>query len=201
MCSRSTSPRCYPTGSARPSAPAIRCASSATSLQHLLAHPVSAARPGGRDRRTSRRHVDAAEGGRRSAGGQGRHRRLRGTDGLTRVHADVTPAAVAAARAHSGPPRRCIRRWFGWPFGSPTVEIPDMAGFVRMVRTMFTQRRKTLSNALKPFGLERSVAPADVLASAGLDGQRRPETLDMAEMARSSGLPRPQIRRRLTQPS
>ena len=52
-----------------------------------------------------------------------------------------------------------------------------------MVRTTFTQRRKTLSNALKPFGLERSVAPVQALATAGVDGQRRPETLDMAEMA------------------
>jgi len=68
-------------------------------------------------------------------------------------------------------------------FRPPAVDIPDMAGFVRMVRSMFTQRRKTLSNALKPFGLERSVAPAHALAGAGVDGRRRPETLEMSEMA------------------
>ena len=101
---------------------------------------------------------------------------------LTRVNADVTrilslpPGAFRPApQVHSAVVRLAFR--------PPTVDIPDMAGFVRMVRTMFTQRRKTLSNALKPFGLERSVAPADALAAAGVDPRRRPETLEMAEMA------------------
>jgi 16S rRNA (adenine1518-N6/adenine1519-N6)-dimethyltransferase len=52
-----------------------------------------------------------------------------------------------------------------------------------MVRTMFTQRRKTIGNALKPFGVERGVDPAQALAAAGIDPRRRPETLDLAEMA------------------
>ena len=101
---------------------------------------------------------------------------------LTRVNADVT-------RILSLPPGA---------FRPPTVDIPDMAGFVRMVRTMFTQRRKTLSNALKPFGLERSVAPADALAAAGVDPRRRPETLEMAEMAALfRAFDGPQIKHRL----
>ncbi len=101
---------------------------------------------------------------------------------LTGVHADVTrllslpPGAFRPApQVHSAVVRLAFR--------PPAVDIPDMAGFVRMVRTMFTQRRKTLSNALKRFGTERSVAPGDALAAAGVDGRRRPETLDMAEMA------------------
>ena len=101
---------------------------------------------------------------------------------LTAVNADVSrvlslpPGAFRPApQVHSAVVRLAFRK--------PTVDIPDMAGFVRMVRTMFTQRRKTLSNALKPFGVERSVGPPDALARAGLDGQRRPETLEMAEMA------------------
>lgn len=101
---------------------------------------------------------------------------------LTGVHADVTrllslpPGAFRPApQVHSAVVRLAFR--------PPAVDIPDMAGFVRMVRTMFTQRRKTLSNALKPFGLERSVAPAGALAAAGIDGRRRPETLNMGEMA------------------
>ena len=116
---------------------------------------------------------------------------------LTGVNADVSrvlslpPGAFRPApQVHSAVVRLAFRK--------PTVEIPDMAGFVRMVRTMFTQRRKTLSNALKPFGLERSVVPVDVLASAGLDGRRRPETLDMAEMAALfRAFHGPQIRHRL----
>lgn len=101
---------------------------------------------------------------------------------LTAVNADVTrvlslpPGAFRPApQVHSAVVRLAFR--------PPTVDIPDLPGFVRMVRTMFTQRRKTLSNALKPFGLERSAEPAQILALAGLDGRRRPETLEMAEMA------------------
>jgi len=101
---------------------------------------------------------------------------------LTGVHADVTrllslpPGAFRPApQVHSAVVRLAFR--------PSTEDIPDMPGFVRMVRSMFTQRRKTLSNALKPFGAERSVAPADALATAGVDGIRRPETLNMAEMA------------------
>ena len=63
------------------------------------------------------------------------------------------------------------------------MAIPDQQLFVRMVRTMFTQRRKTISNALKPFGVERGVDPAGALAAAGIDPKRRPETLALAEMA------------------
>ena len=116
---------------------------------------------------------------------------------LTRVNADVTrilslpPGAFRPApQVHSAVVRLAFR--------PPTVDIPDMAGFVRMVRTMFTQRRKTLSNALKPFGLERSVAPADALAAAGVDPRRRPETLEMAEMAALfRAFDGPQIKHRL----
>jgi 16S rRNA (adenine1518-N6/adenine1519-N6)-dimethyltransferase len=101
---------------------------------------------------------------------------------LTAVNADVSrvlslpPGAFRPApQVHSAVVRLAFR--------PPTVDIPDMAGFVRMVRTMFTQRRKTLSNALKPFGAERSAVPSQILAVAGVDGGRRPETLNMAEMA------------------
>lgn len=101
---------------------------------------------------------------------------------LTAVHADVTRLLSLPPGAFRPPPQvqSAVVRL---TFRPPAVDIPDMPGFVRMVRTMFTQRRKTLSNALKPFGLERSVVPAEALARAGVDGQRRPETLNMAEMA------------------
>ena len=49
---------------------------------------------------------------------------------------------------------------------------------------MFTQRRKTLSNALKPFGTAVGVDPVTALTEAGIDGQRRPETLQLVELAR-----------------
>ena len=69
-------------------------------------------------------------------------------------------------------------------FGPTRLRIPDEALFERMVKAMFGQRRKTLSNALKSFD---ATAPA-VLALAGLDGSRRPETLQLVEMARLAEL-------------
>ncbi len=101
---------------------------------------------------------------------------------LTALNADVTrvlslpPGAFRPQpKVHSAVVRLAFR---------PTpVAIDDQDLFVRMVRTMFTQRRKTLSNALKPFGMERGVEPVRALAAAGIDPMRRPETLQLAEMA------------------
>jgi 16S rRNA A1518/A1519 N6-dimethyltransferase RsmA/KsgA/DIM1 with predicted DNA glycosylase/AP lyase activity len=63
------------------------------------------------------------------------------------------------------------------------VPIRDELLFVTMVRTLFTQRRKTLLNALKPFAEARGESAADRLAAAGLDGRRRPETLQLVDLA------------------
>jgi len=69
-------------------------------------------------------------------------------------------------------------------FRDPIVAMKDEPTFERLVRSIFTQRRKTLLNALRPFGEERAVAPRVAVAEAGLDGTRRPETLQLAELAR-----------------
>ena len=53
-----------------------------------------------------------------------------------------------------------------------------------LVRAVFTRRRKTLSNALQAYPLPDRLPPAVVLATACIDGQRRPETLDIAEFVR-----------------
>jgi 16S rRNA (adenine1518-N6/adenine1519-N6)-dimethyltransferase len=101
---------------------------------------------------------------------------------LTALNADVTrvlslpPGAFRPQpKVHSAVVRLTFR--------APAVEIADEALFVRMVRSMFTQRRKTSGNALKPFGVERGVNPAEALAKAHIDPMRRPETLQLAEMA------------------
>ena len=101
---------------------------------------------------------------------------------LTAVHADVTRLLSLPPGAFRPPPQvqSAVVRL---AFRPPAVDIPDMTGFVRMVRTTFTQRRKTLSNALKPYGQEVSVLPVEALARAGIDGMRRPETLNLVEMA------------------
>jgi 16S rRNA (adenine1518-N6/adenine1519-N6)-dimethyltransferase len=53
-----------------------------------------------------------------------------------------------------------------------------------MVRGMFGQRRKTLSNALGPFALEMGAIAGEALGAAGIDPRRRPETLEIVEIAR-----------------
>ncbi|MEO8071268.1 MAG: 16S rRNA (adenine(1518)-N(6)/adenine(1519)-N(6))-dimethyltransferase RsmA [Acidobacteriota bacterium] len=69
-------------------------------------------------------------------------------------------------------------------FGPPRVWVPDEPLFERMVKAMFSHRRKTLANGLKSF----HPAAAAVLERAGIDGRRRPETLELSEIARLSEL-------------
>jgi len=62
----------------------------------------------------------------------------------------------------------------------PAVDLKDEKFFFKIVRTSFSQRRKMLSNSLKGIG-------ADVkewLTEAGIDPNRRPETLSIEEFAR-----------------
>jgi len=69
-------------------------------------------------------------------------------------------------------------------FGPPAVAISDLPLFERMVKALFSQRRKTLANALKRFD---PTGPA-ILALSGLDGRCRPETLRLDEFARLADL-------------
>jgi 16S rRNA (adenine1518-N6/adenine1519-N6)-dimethyltransferase len=69
-------------------------------------------------------------------------------------------------------------------FRPPEVEVADPADFRRLVRSMFTQRRKTLSNALGPFAEGTGLHAAAALRQAGIDPSRRPQTLQLVEIAR-----------------
>ena len=87
-------------------------------------------------------------------------------------------SAIIRLRRHSAPP----------------VEAAEEVLF-GVVRAAFGQRRKQLRNSLggPPLGLERAEA-GEVLAITGLDGQRRAETLSLAEfaaLARAVSLVRP----------
>jgi len=64
----------------------------------------------------------------------------------------------------------------------PSVTVKDEKIFSRLVKTAFSQRRKTLSNSLR--GLGEDIR--DVMISSGIDPQRRPETLSIEEFARLS---------------
>ena len=69
-------------------------------------------------------------------------------------------------------------------FRPPAVSLSDEPLFEAMVRSMFTQRRKTLSNALRPFAAIRGSDSGVALREAGIDSSRRPETLQLDELAR-----------------
>jgi 16S rRNA (adenine1518-N6/adenine1519-N6)-dimethyltransferase len=64
-------------------------------------------------------------------------------------------------------------------FGPPAARLTDEPAFERLVKALFSQRRKTLLNALKRF----DPAGEAILAISGLDGRRRPETLQVTEIA------------------
>lgn len=69
-------------------------------------------------------------------------------------------------------------------FRPAEVKVADAAEFQRLVRSVFTQRRKTLSNALGPFAEGTGLVPATALRQAGIDPTRRPQTLQLVEIAR-----------------
>jgi 16S rRNA (adenine1518-N6/adenine1519-N6)-dimethyltransferase len=69
-------------------------------------------------------------------------------------------------------------------FRPPTVAIQDRALVVELVRSVFTQRRKTMANALASFAALRGQDPKAALAQADIDPRRRPETLQLVEFAR-----------------
>jgi 16S rRNA (adenine1518-N6/adenine1519-N6)-dimethyltransferase len=69
-------------------------------------------------------------------------------------------------------------------FKPPIVPAAQEVTFERMVRTMFMQRRKTLSNALRPFADSLGVDAVAALREAGIDPIRRPETLAQTDLLR-----------------
>jgi 16S rRNA (adenine1518-N6/adenine1519-N6)-dimethyltransferase len=69
-------------------------------------------------------------------------------------------------------------------FRDPDMAVGNQKLFTRLVRSVFTRRRKTLSNALVPFATEIGVSAREALRDAGLDPTRRPQTLEIVEIAR-----------------
>jgi 16S rRNA (adenine1518-N6/adenine1519-N6)-dimethyltransferase len=69
-------------------------------------------------------------------------------------------------------------------FRPPTVPVHDEALFDRLVRALFSARRKTLGNAMKLF----DARGPEALAASGLDARRRPETLRVEEFAQLAQL-------------
>jgi 16S rRNA (adenine1518-N6/adenine1519-N6)-dimethyltransferase len=66
--------------------------------------------------------------------------------------------------------------------GAPSVDVKDEKMFFRLIKTAFSQRRKMLSNSLRSVGSDIK----ERLTEAGINPQRRPETLSIQEFARLS---------------
>ena len=68
-------------------------------------------------------------------------------------------------------------------FRPPVPPVQRPALFAGLVQAVFSRRRKTLANAMLAYPPAAAAGPDDVLRRVGIDGQRRPETLSIAEMA------------------
>ena len=72
----------------------------------------------------------------------------------------------------------------GLTFRPPEVVVREPLIFEALVRSVFTQRRKTLGNALSRFAAETRLSAREALGRADLDPGRRPQTLEIVEIAR-----------------
>ena len=102
---------------------------------------------------------------------------------LIQLHADVRRLLTLPPGAFRPAPR-VHSAVVALSFRPPAVAVREERLFEAMVRSMFTQRRKTLSNALKPFAAALGGSVATALEAAAIDGVRRPETLQLLELAR-----------------
>lgn len=103
---------------------------------------------------------------------------------LTRVAAHAEQVLALPPGAFRPPPR--VRSAVvNLRFRPSPAAVGDRAQFERLVRTLFTQRRKTVLNALSPLlpGMPRCSA-RELLERAGVAPDRRPATLDLDELAR-----------------
>lgn len=71
-------------------------------------------------------------------------------------------------------------------FHPPSADVGNRATFERVVRGVFLQRRKTLSNALRPIADACGRSSAELIDRAGLNPSVRPDTLTVADFARLS---------------
>jgi 16S rRNA (adenine1518-N6/adenine1519-N6)-dimethyltransferase len=102
---------------------------------------------------------------------------------FTQLHADVRRVLTLPPGAFRPAPR-VQSAVVTLTFRAPAVPIADEAVFEAMVRAMFTQRRKMLTNALEPYARSREREAAAALSVVGIDPRRRPETLQLTELAR-----------------
>ena len=107
---------------------------------------------------------------------------------MTRVMADAQVVLSLPPGAFRPPPavRSAV---VTLSFRPSPVTIENLPFFERLIRSLFTQRRKTVLNALRPFAETISPLPAqELLNQAGIDPGRRPGTLDLIDFARLAAI-------------
>jgi 16S rRNA (adenine1518-N6/adenine1519-N6)-dimethyltransferase len=82
------------------------------------------------------------------------------------------------------PPPRVHSSVVRLTFRPPAIRPADPRTFDALVRAAFTQRRKTMLNAVRAFATGRGQDAGALLARAGLDPGRRPQTLALADWIR-----------------
>ena len=94
----------------------------------------------------------------------------------------ATQCAHASVDAVLASSREKVDAWRDEGMKKVVVKVKDEALFFRVIRTAFSQRRKTLANSLKP------VSPdiKEILPLAGIEPNRRAETLSIEEFAKLS---------------
>ena len=103
----------------------------------------------------------------------------------TAMQADVTRLFVLPPGAFRPPPKvhSAVVRI---AFRADRVPVRDRARLDALVRHVFTQRRKMLSTSLQALARGEGADASTWLNAAGIDPQRRPETLTLEEFARLS---------------
>jgi 16S rRNA (adenine1518-N6/adenine1519-N6)-dimethyltransferase len=100
---------------------------------------------------------------------------------MIRTYADVVTVAKVGAGSFVPPPKVDSTIIKLTPLPSPRAPISDERHYSAVVHAGFGQRRKTLRNALRAVFEEQAVDAA--LATTGIAGIRRGETLDVSEFA------------------
>jgi len=89
---------------------------------------------------------------------------------------DLPPAAFS-------PPPKVHSSVFRWRFAPRFAELGvEETGFLRMLRQVFAQKRKTLANNLRAAGISQKAA-AEALAKAGIDPKIRAEAVPLEGLA------------------
>jgi 16S rRNA (adenine1518-N6/adenine1519-N6)-dimethyltransferase len=104
---------------------------------------------------------------------------------LAGLSADVERLLMLPPGAFRPMPRvqsALVRMRFHPPHPTPA----NRSQFAAMVTAIFTRRRKTLENALRAYRPGEGHDIPAALRAAGIDGHRRPETLEIAEFVRLS---------------